>query len=275
MRSARWPYNGARRDELAANARKRRRAARSPLDHASSTYRRRVAADGRDRRNRTDRRSPRPPCQHDRGMDLIADLEARGLIHDSHRPRVPPARRGSPRRPVGIYFGFDPTADSLHAGHLVGQLFLRRFQLAGHRPFPLAGGATGMIGDPGGGRRSATCSTRPRSPQRGRASRRQLSGIARLRARPAPGDARQQRRLDRAVACSSSCRDVGKHVTVNQMLAKESVRAASRASTGSRSPSSATCCCRPTTSATLRAPRRARCRSAAPTSGATSSPAST
>jgi hypothetical protein len=57
---------------------------------------------------------------------------------------------GSTRAPIGVYVGFDPTADSLHVGHLMGQLGLRRFQLAGHRPFPLAGGATGMVGDPGG-----------------------------------------------------------------------------------------------------------------------------
>ena len=83
-----------------------------------------------------------------RRMDLIAELEARGLVHDTtDRDALGgPAGRG----PIGLYIGFDPTADSLHAGHLVGQLFMRRFQLAGHRPFPLAGGATGMVGDPGG-----------------------------------------------------------------------------------------------------------------------------
>ena len=52
--------------------------------------------------------------------------------------------------PVTVYAGFDPTADSLHVGNLVPLLLLRRFQLAGHRPIALAGGATGMIGDPGG-----------------------------------------------------------------------------------------------------------------------------
>ena len=81
-------------------------------------------------------------------MDLLADLDARGLIHDSHRPDALGARLAD--GPIGVYVGFDPTADSLHVGHLIGQLGLRRFQLAGHRPFPLAGGATGMVGDPGG-----------------------------------------------------------------------------------------------------------------------------
>ena len=81
-------------------------------------------------------------------MDLIDDLQARGLVHDATDLGALRARLAE--GPIGLYIGFDPTADSLHVGHLVGQLFMRRFQLAGHRPFPLAGGATGMVGDPGG-----------------------------------------------------------------------------------------------------------------------------
>ena len=84
----------------------------------------------------------------DAAMDLIDDLSARGLIHDSTDLEF--LRSRLDERSVGVYVGFDPTADSLHVGHLLGQLGLRRFQMAGHRPFPLAGGATGMIGDPGG-----------------------------------------------------------------------------------------------------------------------------
>ena len=79
---------------------------------------------------------------------LFDDLAARGLIHDSTDAATLSARLDA--EPIGIYVGFDPTADSLHVGHLLGQLTLRRFQLAGHRPFPLAGGATGMVGDPSG-----------------------------------------------------------------------------------------------------------------------------
>ena len=81
-------------------------------------------------------------------MDLLDDLDARGLTHDTTDRAALAARLREGA--IGLYIGFDPTADSLHVGHLVGQLFLRRFQLAGHRPFPLAGGATGMVGDPGG-----------------------------------------------------------------------------------------------------------------------------
>src|SRR5215203_3676210 len=81
-------------------------------------------------------------------MDLLADLDARGLLHDSTDRAALAARLAS--GPIGVYVGFDPTASSLHIGHLFGQITLRRFQLAGHRPFPLAGGATGVVGDPSG-----------------------------------------------------------------------------------------------------------------------------
>ena len=82
------------------------------------------------------------------GEQLLNDLDARGLIHDS-TDRAALIERLN-QGPIGVYAGFDPTADSLHAGHLLGQVMLRRFQLAGHRPVVLAGGATGMVGDPGG-----------------------------------------------------------------------------------------------------------------------------
>src|SRR5918995_1831480 len=81
-------------------------------------------------------------------MDLLADLDARGLIHDA--TDLDALGKRLAEGPIGVYVGFDPTADSLHAGHLFGQLSLRRFQQAGHRPFPLAGGATGVVGDPSG-----------------------------------------------------------------------------------------------------------------------------
>ena len=80
--------------------------------------------------------------------DLIADLEARNLIHDSTDREL--LRAAVAEGPVGIYYGCDPTADSLHVGNLIGLVVLRRFQDAGHRAIALAGGATGMVGDPGG-----------------------------------------------------------------------------------------------------------------------------
>ena len=82
------------------------------------------------------------------GADILDDLAARGLVQDS--TDLEALRSRLAEGPVTVYCGFDPTADSLHIGHLVPLLLLRRFQDAGHRPIALAGGATGMVGDPSG-----------------------------------------------------------------------------------------------------------------------------
>jgi len=155
-------------------------------------------------------------------VDILSDLDARGLIHDS-TDRSALARRLDQGRIV-LYCGFDPTADSLHIGNLIGLLTLRRFQLAGHRPISLAGGATGMVGDPGG-----------------RSTERNLLDDEALAANLARIVPQLEQFLDfsgenaaklvdnRAWTVGLSTleflRDVGKHVTVNQMVAKESVRA--------------------------------------------------
>src|SRR5687768_16157992 len=80
--------------------------------------------------------------------DIFADLTWRGLIHQTTDDAGLPRWLGEKMRT--LYAGFDPTADSLHVGHLVALMTLRRFQKAGHRPIALVGGATGMIGDPSG-----------------------------------------------------------------------------------------------------------------------------
>src|SRR3954471_13939403 len=80
-------------------------------------------------------------------MGIVEELRWRGLIHDSTDLDVLRERLS---RPVTVYCGFDPTADSLHIGHLVPLLMLRRFLDLGHRAIALAGGATGMVSDPSG-----------------------------------------------------------------------------------------------------------------------------
>ncbi len=156
-------------------------------------------------------------------MDLIDDLNARGLIHDSTDLEF--LRSRLDERSIGVDVGFDPTADSLHVGHLMGQLGLRRFQQAGHRPFPLAGGATGMIGDPGG-----------KSEERNLLSREELShNVAKIKVQlqrildfeRGPFQATLVDNADWTAGTSmlDFLRDVGKHITVNQMMAKESVKA--------------------------------------------------
>ena len=79
---------------------------------------------------------------------LLDDLDRRGLVHDTTDRAALAARLAE--GPITLYYGCDPTAPSLHVGNLIGLILLRRFQDAGHRPIALAGGATGMIGDPCG-----------------------------------------------------------------------------------------------------------------------------
>jgi tyrosyl-tRNA synthetase len=153
-------------------------------------------------------------------VDLLADLEARGLLQDSTDRDALAARLAT--GPITLYCGFDPTADSLHVGHLLGLLALRRFQDAGHHPLALVGGATGMIGDPSG-----------------RSDERNLLDAATLAANVAAitdqigrvlGAESGWERIDNAAWTADLrllefLRDVGKHVTVNHMVAKESVKA--------------------------------------------------
>lgn len=80
-------------------------------------------------------------------MDFFTDLEARGLVHQTTDPELCEWLAKQPRT---LYVGFDPTADSLHVGSLLGLIVMRRFQQAGHKPIAVVGGATGMIGDPSG-----------------------------------------------------------------------------------------------------------------------------
>jgi tyrosyl-tRNA synthetase len=156
-------------------------------------------------------------------MDLIDDLSARGLIHDSTELEF--LRSRLDEKSIGVYVGFDPTADSLHVGHMMGQLGLRRFQLAGHRPFPLAGGATGMVGDPGGKSEERNLLSREELAHNVSKIKLQLQRI--LDFEPGPFQATLVDNADWTAGTSvlDFLRDVGKHITVNQMMAKESVKA--------------------------------------------------
>jgi tyrosyl-tRNA synthetase len=149
-------------------------------------------------------------------MDFLADLEARGLVQDSTDRDALRARIQA--GPVGVYYGCDPSADSLQVGNLIGLLVLRRFADAGHNAVALAGGATGMIGDPGG-----------------RSKERNLLDAETL-ARNTKRIADQLERISRvslvnnlgwtgSLTLLDFLRDVGKHASVNQMIARESVKA--------------------------------------------------
>lgn len=153
--------------------------------------------------------------------DLIADLEARGLIHDStDREHL---RAQVAEGPVGIYYGCDPTADSLHLGNLIGLVMLRRFQDAGHKAVALAGGATGMIGDPSGKSEERNLLGDTALDHNVACIKEQLGRIVDL-TDPDRGVLVDNRDWTQPISILEFLRDVGKHVTVNQMLARESVK---------------------------------------------------
>lgn len=148
---------------------------------------------------------------------LLEEIQRRQLCHDSTDAAALGAMLDE--GPQTLYLGFDPTADSLHVGSLLGVVTLRRFLEAGHKPIALVGGATGMIGDPSG-----------------RSDERNLLDEATLEAN-LEGITSQVRALlgedvevcdnkdwTESVSVLEFLRDVGKHVTVNQMTAKDSVR---------------------------------------------------
>ena len=146
------------------------------------------------------------------------DLRFRGLVHQVTDEQL--FKRLDHER-VTLYIGFDPSAASLHVGSLLQLTTLRRFQLAGHRPIALAGGGTGMIGDPGGKSGERLLLTPAQLEEN-------LAGIRPQLARFVDLD--DGLLLDNSVWLSSLpvvdyLRDVGKHFTVNQMVAKEAVKA--------------------------------------------------
>ena len=206
--------------------------------------------------------------------DIIAELSWRGLINqttdDANLPRL------LMEKPRTLYVGFDPTADSLHVGHLVALMVLRRFQQAGHRPIALVGGATGMIGDPSG-----------------KSEERNLLSLDALQANIAGMEPQLRRFLDFDCGPNSAVlvnnydwmgkfgyleflRDVGKHFPVNVMLTKDSVRSRlERTDAGLELHRvQLHAACRPTTSCISTTSTAASCRPAGATSGATSRPAS-
>lgn len=153
---------------------------------------------------------------------LFDELVARGLIHDSTDPAALAERLNA--SPISVYVGFDPTADSLHVGHLLGQLTLRRFQMAGHKPYPLAGGATGMVGDPSGRSEERNLLDRDTLQHNVQSITAQLERL--LDFSPGASQAVLVNNADwtAPITALDFLRDIGKHITINQMLAKESVK---------------------------------------------------
>ncbi len=150
---------------------------------------------------------------------LSEDLAFRGLVHQVTDPELP-KRLDQPG--LTVYAGFDPSADSLHVGNLLQLCTLRRFQEAGHRPISLAGGGTGMIGDPGGKQDERQLLTIETIERYLDSVRPQLGQFLDL----SDGKALLLNNVDwlGSLPTLEFLRDVGKHFTVNQMVAKESVK---------------------------------------------------
>jgi tyrosyl-tRNA synthetase len=156
-------------------------------------------------------------------MNILDELQWRGLLADCTDPQELAKRvtEGS----ITLYCGFDPTADSLHVGNLVPLLGLRRFQLLGHHPIPLAGGATGSIGDPSGKAQERQLLTKEVLAHNIARVKEQLCRLLDFDAPANPARLLDNSSWTAPVSFLDFLRDIGKHFSVNQMVAKESVRA--------------------------------------------------
>ncbi len=155
-------------------------------------------------------------------MNILAELEWRVLIADCTDRAELNRKLGAP---LTVYCGFDPSADSLHAGNLVPLLGLRRFQLAGHHPIAVAGGATGSIGDPSGKTNERQLLTKETIATNIDSVKEQLRRLLDFDTKSNPAQLVDNASWTASVTFLDFLRDIGKHFSVNQMITKESVRA--------------------------------------------------
>ena len=155
-------------------------------------------------------------------MNIFNELEWRGLIADCTDRTEFEKKTISP---LTLYCGFDPTADSLHVGNLVPLLGLRRFQLLGHHPIAVAGGATGSIGDPSGKTAERQLLTKEKIATNITRVKEQLRRLLDFDAKTNPARLVDNASWTANVSFLDFLRDIGKHFSVNQMIGKESVRA--------------------------------------------------
>ena len=153
--------------------------------------------------------------------NFIAELKWRGMLHDV----MPETEEHLLSEMRAAYMGVDPTADSLHIGHLVGVMLLKHFQIAGHKPYALIGGATGMIGDPSGKSNERNLLDEATLRHNQAALKEQLSRFLDFDSQ-APNAAVLVNNYDwmKDFSFLSFIRDVGKHISVNYMMAKDSVK---------------------------------------------------
>lgn len=154
-------------------------------------------------------------------MNFVEELRWRGMIHDM----MPGTEEQLNKELTAGYVGIDPTADSLHIGHLVGVMMLKHLQRAGHKPIALIGGATGMIGDPSGKSQERNLLNEETLRHNQEALKRQLAKFLDFESKEANA-AELVNNYDwmKEFSFLSFIRDIGKHLTVNYMMAKDSVK---------------------------------------------------
>ena len=197
-------------------------------------------------------------------MNFVEELRWRGMLHDM----MPGTEELLAKEQVTAYIGFDPTADSLHIGHLCSVMILRHFQRCGHKPLALIGGATGMIGDPSGKSAERNLLTEETLRHNMEGMKKQLAKFLDFDS-DAPNHAELVNNYDwmKDYSFLDFAREVGKHITVNYMMAKDSVK--KRLNGEARDGLSFT---RVMTSSICMRPRAANSRWVAATSGVTSRP---
>lgn len=154
-------------------------------------------------------------------MNFVEELKWRGMIHQM----MPGTEEQLKKEMTTAYLGIDPTADSLHIGHLVGVMILKHFQRSGHRPIALVGGATGMIGDPSMKSQERKLLDEETLRHNQEAIKKQLSKFLDFES-DAPNAAIMVNNYDwmKNFSFLDFIRDIGKHITVNYMMAKDSVK---------------------------------------------------
>ena len=156
-------------------------------------------------------------------MDILDDLKFRGLINQASN--LEGLRKEMNKGRTSLYCGFDPTADSLHIGHLLPILTLKRFQGAGHQPIALVGGGTGLIGDPSGKKEERTLNPDEVVEKWSNALKTQLAQFLDFKRKDNPALIVNNYDWLGKIKAIDFLRDIGKYFTVSYMLAKESVKA--------------------------------------------------
>ncbi len=154
-------------------------------------------------------------------MSFVEELNWRGMIHDM----MPGLEEQLKKEMTTAYLGIDPTADSLHIGHLVGVMLLKHFQVSGHKPIALVGGATGMIGDPSGKSQERNLLDEATLRHNQECLKKQLAKFLDFESEAANA-AEMVNNYDWMIKFGflEFIRDIGKHITVNYMMSKDSVK---------------------------------------------------